>query len=177
MFNERVLVIDVWVRLLLGQQLLPNGPPTLSLLSKTFSSSSWPACGSTYCSWGRCDLLYTLPPLQILNSSHFLHINSKLCFQQLSGSHPDCNPWISLFWKEIFSAILIDLCLFLKGLHVILAPMSKAWCRAQGKNLFMNRYGVHNKDHVQCSCTLPPFWGCPAVTWGDAGVRRGLRNA
>lgn len=82
--------MEICVRLLPGQQLSLNVPLTLSLLRKTFCSS-WPACGSTWYSWDRWDLLCILPPLQILNSLHFLYINSRLCFQQCSGSHPVCN--------------------------------------------------------------------------------------
>lgn len=200
----------------------------LSLLRKTFCSSSWPVCGSTWYSRGRWDLLCILPPLQILNSLHFVYINSRLCFQQLSGSHPACKAVLKGKFQCHFEYVI-----FYSWKASI--SFQHLWVRhsavPQRDNLSMNRYVVHSKGHVQYSCFLPLFllmantksceadapvrakarkklfvsllekgrrkghtevllaraeiqpalqcfslwccWGCPAICWGHAAVRRG----
>lgn len=118
--------MEIWVRLLTGQQLSLNVPLTLSLLRKIFCSS-WPACGSIWYSWGRWDLLCILPPLQILNALHFVYINSRLCFQQLSGSHPVCKAVLKGKFQCHFEYVIFY---SWKASYLILAPVSEAQCRA-----------------------------------------------
>lgn len=167
--------MEIWVRLLPGQQLSLNVPLTLSLLRKTFCSS-WPACGSTWYSWDRWDLLCILPPLQILNSLHFLYINSRLCFQQFSGSHPVCNAVLKGRFQGHFEYVIFYSWKASIWFYHLWARHS---AEPQEENLSMNRYGVHNKDHDQCSCILSLFLlmanikSCEAdaSVWAKAGKK------